>query len=132
MPEKDKISASDFASKIKLKYPEYKDIDDSVLASKMVEKYPEYKDVVYFETLKKKEPTPSVSSNTQLPLPSRVPKETSPYLKGLDFRSVTDAIKADKDKNNSLVGGLYNSLVGVASDLAGGLAYSGGVTDSGI
>jgi hypothetical protein len=92
MPEKDKISASDFAIKIKLKYPEYKDIDDSVLASKMVEKYPEYKDVVYFETLKKKEPTPSVSSNTQLPLPSRVPKETSPVLTDLSFKGVSEAL----------------------------------------
>lgn len=83
----------------------------------------------FYDTyLKKKEPAPSQSLGGELL--SKFTKEKSPYLKGLDFRSVTDAIKADKDKNNSLVGGLYNSLVGVASDLAGGLAYSGGVTVS--
>jgi hypothetical protein len=77
--------------------------------------------------LKKNEPPLSVSSNTQLPLPSRVPKETSPYLKGLDFKSVTDAIKADKQpkKQDSLLGGLYNEAVGGLSSLASGIAYAG-------
>ena len=56
----------------------------------------------------------------QSPLPegksiiTKVPKETSPYLKGLDFNTVTDAIKADKtekDKNNSSIGALYNFAI---------------------
>ena len=42
--------------------------------------------------LKKKEPTPSVYSNTQLPLPSRVPKETSPVLTDLSFKGVSEAL----------------------------------------
>jgi len=48
------------------------------------------------------------------------PKEKpSPYLKGLDFKNVTDAIKADKEpKSNSVIGGIYNTIVGAASDLA--------------
>jgi len=47
----------------------------------------------FYDTyLKKKEPTPSQSSNTQLPLPSRVPKETSPVLTDLSFKGVSEAL----------------------------------------
>lgn len=42
----------EFATKIKEKYPEYKDIDDLVLAQKMVEKYPQYKETITFEEVK--------------------------------------------------------------------------------
>lgn len=42
--------------------------------------------------LKKKEPTPSVYSNTQLPLPSRVPKETSPVLTDLSFKNINQSL----------------------------------------
>lgn len=44
----DRLSYIDFATKIKSKYPEYKDVDDHELATKMVEKYPEYKEQVDF------------------------------------------------------------------------------------
>jgi hypothetical protein len=46
MPEPTKISAVEFAAKIKAKYPEYQDISDVELAQKMVAKYPEYVNVV--------------------------------------------------------------------------------------
>ena len=39
----------EFATKIKEKYPEYKNIDDLTLAQKIVEKYPEYKEKVTFD-----------------------------------------------------------------------------------
>lgn len=39
----------EFATTIKEKYPEYKDVDDLTLAQKIVEKYPEYKEKVTFE-----------------------------------------------------------------------------------
>lgn len=52
MPE-EKVSYTEFATKLKTKYPEYKDIDDRELSMKMVEKYPEYKDVVDFGSEKK-------------------------------------------------------------------------------
>ena len=48
------IDYKEFASTIKTKYPQYKDVDDLELSQKMVEKYPEYKDKVTFEPLKKK------------------------------------------------------------------------------
>jgi hypothetical protein len=49
MPDtQEPISVKEFSSKIKAKYPEYKDVDDNVLAKKIVEKYPEYKDKVSF------------------------------------------------------------------------------------
>jgi hypothetical protein len=40
------LSVQDFSSKIKEKYPEYKDVDDLELTNKIIEKYPEYKDKV--------------------------------------------------------------------------------------
>lgn len=43
------ISVKEFSSKIKAKYPEYKDVEDNVLAKKIVEKYPEYKGKVSFD-----------------------------------------------------------------------------------
>lgn len=42
----------EFATKIKEKYPEYKEVDDLILAQKMVEKYPQYKETITFEEVK--------------------------------------------------------------------------------
>ena len=36
------LTVSEFAARIKAKYPEYKDIDDLELSRKIVDKYPEY------------------------------------------------------------------------------------------
>lgn len=55
MPEP-KLSISEFAAKVKSKYPEYKDVDDSLLVSKMIEKYPVYANRVDIG-VKKKEPS---------------------------------------------------------------------------
>lgn len=44
----DKISPSQFAAKIKQKYPTYNGMDDSTLVAKVVEKYPQYKDSIDF------------------------------------------------------------------------------------
>jgi hypothetical protein len=49
MPE-DKISIDKFASQIKEKYPQYKDIENTKLANAIIEKYPTYKDKVDFGT----------------------------------------------------------------------------------
>ena len=51
------LTVSEFAAKIKAKYPEYKDIDDLELSRKIVGKYPEYESLVVFEDSKKKEET---------------------------------------------------------------------------
>jgi len=57
------LDYTEFAKKIKSKYPEYSDVDDLELSKKMIEKYPEYKNEVSFESaLKKKE----VSQSTQV------------------------------------------------------------------
>ena len=45
-PKPKKLSVKDFATKIKQKYPDYKDIDDKVLTDKIIAKYPVYKDQV--------------------------------------------------------------------------------------
>src|SRR3990167_1222156 len=46
-----KLTISEFATKIKDKYPQYKDIDDSTLTEKILAKYPQYREQV---ELKKK------------------------------------------------------------------------------
>jgi hypothetical protein len=40
------LSITEFASKIKAKYPDYSDMDDTVLVNKIIDKYPEYKSTV--------------------------------------------------------------------------------------
>ena len=62
-------------------------------------------------------------TNENIPIVQNVPKETSPYLKGLDFKTITDAIKADKsqqEQQNSTIGALYNSVVGGVKEAATG------------
>lgn len=56
-----KLTPSQFAQKVKSKYPQYQNIKDDELVSKMIEKYPSYKDQIDF-TVKKKD-TASVSSD---------------------------------------------------------------------
>lgn len=117
------ISYKDFAKKIKAKYPDYKDIDDLTLSQKMVEKYPEYKGQVFFEEVKKKEPT--ASSATQLPSP-KIESMAAPALQfGASLEksikpSIREAALADKKKNESYLGALWNNAVGSVSRLAKG------------
>jgi hypothetical protein len=90
MPDQDKISVSDFASKIKSKYPEYKDIDDSTLTAKMLEKYPEYKETVSIE-----EPVKKKESTTSTPTLSPFGEE---LRKGLSTRAVSESTKVKPDQ----------------------------------
>ena len=64
----DKIySVEEFASEIKKKYNQYKDVDDSTLVAKIIEKYPQYKDRVDMNKKKVEtvvNPGPSQSSGT--------------------------------------------------------------------
>lgn len=118
------ISYKDFAKKIKAKYPDYKDIDDLTLSQKMVEKYPEYKGQVFFEEVKKKEPT--ASSATQLQSP-KIESMAAPALQfGASLEksikpSIREAALADKKNNQSYLGALWNNAVGSASRLARGV-----------
>lgn len=57
------ITPQEFSSKIKAKYPQYKDIDDVSLAKKMVEKYPEYSGQVDFGLKKKDGSQPTYRKN---------------------------------------------------------------------
>jgi hypothetical protein len=41
------MNYDEFATKVKDKYPQYKDMDNKVLAQKLVAKYPQYKDVTF-------------------------------------------------------------------------------------
>lgn len=44
------MNYTQFAQRIKNKYPQYKDIDDLELANKVISKYPQYQQVVEFDT----------------------------------------------------------------------------------
>jgi hypothetical protein len=84
MEEKDTLlTVDEFATKIKEKYPEYKDVDNLTLANKIVEKYPEYKSKVSFEgtpEVKKKDSTQPVQ--TQPVQTQEAPTQAAP-LPGL-------------------------------------------------
>ena len=79
------------------------------------------------DVLKKKEniSLPSPSSATQLPsvlqegqklISGEVIKEKRPY-------SIGEGVKKDKEKENSILAGLYNTMVGSVSRIGGGLSY---------
>ena len=82
MEEKDTLlTVDEFATKIKEKYPEYKDVDNLTLANKIVEKYPEYKSKVSFEgtpEVKKKDSTQPVQ--TQPVQTQESPTQEGPLL----------------------------------------------------
>jgi hypothetical protein len=61
----EQVTPQEFSKKVKLKYPQYKDVDDVVLAKKMIEKYPEYADKVNF-AVKKKGSTDGTQANQAL------------------------------------------------------------------
>lgn len=70
------VTPQEFSSKIKAKYPQYKDIDDISLAKKMVEKYPEYSGQVDFG-LKKKDESNSTYRKNLLELVSKPKKKVT-------------------------------------------------------
>jgi hypothetical protein len=82
------VTPQEFSSKIKAKYPQYKDIDDVSLAKKMVEKYPEYSGQVDFGLKKKEEPKSTYRKNL-LELASKPKKQST--------LSVTEPQKKDSE-----------------------------------
>lgn len=113
MPEKP-LSVSEFAAKIKAKYPEYKDVDDIKLTDAIIKKYPTYKDKVQFDGVKKKTQekpsfqsfTPSFSSpiaSPRIPTVLKTDKAKQDYQTEVDkqnqkeddlLKSVKNATKA--------------------------------------
>ena len=107
-----KLSVGEFASKIKSKYPEYKDVDDNELTSKMLSKFPVYKDQVDFIE-KKNDGQPSKiggqepKTNGTPPSPSKLPSQfqedkskTKEQIAKEDFESnlpfLTEKIKVNQ------------------------------------
>jgi hypothetical protein len=92
------ITPQEFSSKIKDKYPQYKDIDDVSLAKKMVEKYPEYSGQVDFGLKKKEEPKSTYRKNL-LELASKPKKQstllgTEPQKKTSESESLNGTTKS--------------------------------------
>lgn len=57
-----KLTPTQFAQRVKSKYPQYQNINDDELVNKMIEKYPSYRDQIDF-SIKKKEVSKSTSTN---------------------------------------------------------------------
>lgn len=92
------LSVKDFASKIKEKYPAYKDVPDVELAKKIVEKHPEYKDQVDFES-------------------SQVQNQSG----GINLGGALNTFKSGVEKAQAASGDfLKGQLQGAASTVAGG------------
>ena len=53
------MNYNEFSERVKVKYPEYKDIDNKELAEKIIAKYPEYENVVTFDDIKNITPSSS-------------------------------------------------------------------------
>lgn len=72
------MNYTEFAQKIKTKYPEYQEMDDLELSQKVVSKYPEYKDTVDFNE------TAEQPTETTKPIPADIGLSQS-FAKGLTF-----------------------------------------------
>lgn len=99
MPEK--IKPSEFAAKIKQKYPSYRSIDDSSLVAKIVEKYPYYKETIDFSATEKPAAAPVA------------PKEEVPAI---DTEAAKRAQQVPSFKAYSAAMGVPVSDVGAARD----------------
>lgn len=80
----------EFSTKIKEKYPQYKNIDDITLAQKMIEKYPQYKEQVTFDEIKQEPKTEKKGIDLT---PSGIAKQGGSALSALietPFRMVKD------------------------------------------
>jgi hypothetical protein len=109
----DKISPSQFAEKIKAKYPEYNSYEDSKLVDAILKKYPEYGEQIDF--------------NLSKPLPSRAPmastglptfQEQQATLQQVQSK-YDKAVQDDRNKAGKLAATVYNGLVGSLESLAG-------------
>lgn len=78
MPDK-KLPISEFAAKLKVKYPQYRNLDDTDLVTRITERYPQYKNAVDLSGLsKKKEVSEPVSTSGGTLGTSEVPSEEKP------------------------------------------------------
>ena len=68
MPDNIKLSVSEFAAKIKSKYPEYNSLEDSDLAKRIIAKYPEYADKVNMGDNKPVTPAVAPTVNAEQPV----------------------------------------------------------------
>lgn len=97
-----KISVSDFAAKIKQKYPQYQNTDDATLVSKIVAKYPQYADKVDMNNT-------SGSSSTSDTQDSEQPKTLGEKALGV-VGSLTGTEQAGEDIGGALAAGSNQKL----------------------
>jgi hypothetical protein len=108
-----KLSVSDFASKIKAKYPAYAGVDDKTLTEKMLAKYPEYASKVDMSipTTSTIIPTPDTQQKEE---PGIISQSASQFSKG--FKQIKEGAKS-----NDVGEGLLDISKGVLNEAAGGL-----------
>lgn len=116
----DKISPSQFAARVKEKYPEYKSYDDSTLVDAMLKKYPEYRESIDFgsttpmlaQTPKKQEGLPTFQQQ----------QETLQQVQSKYDKAVQD----DRSRIGKFAATWYNGLVSSAESLGGYFAELAG------
>jgi hypothetical protein len=98
MPDK-KLPISEFAAKLKVKYPEYKDFNDTDLVIRVTTKYPQYKDVVDLSGLSKKKEVsePSLPTGGKVGI-SEAPSEEGGAISKAISKGIATALQQPKVK----------------------------------
>lgn len=91
LPEKG-ITPSEFAKKIKEKYPQYENVEDTDLVNKMIEKYPEYKSQITFQTPDKPKEVKTEVENGESP--STSVKDNSSSEESVEIMNNVDFIES--------------------------------------
>jgi hypothetical protein len=128
----DKVSPSQFAAKIKEKYPEYSSIDDSTLVDAILKKYPDYRSAIDFgpekpilsQGPKRQEGLPTFQQQQQTLQQAQAAKQ-EPVLKPIETK-YDKAVQDDRSKSGKLLSTVYNGLIEAGESLAGFFAELGG------
>lgn len=116
MPQsQDLLTPTEFAQRIKAKYPDYKDVPDDVLAAKMLEKYPEYRDRVVTPDFRIQNLPVDIQEEFTRTMADG-PNSVSPFIENL---------KALGKMLPSILGGIGGMAGGVPGAAAGGAAGAG-------
>lgn len=110
----DRISPSEFALKIKSKYPSYKDIDDSTLVSKILQKYPSYKESIDFNKAQNQPITKDLPTEKPFSLAEGYKPQFEMFpeaQKKMPKTPMAQAIEKDKEDNSTFLGAIADNVL---------------------
>ncbi|HAQ18422.1 MAG TPA: hypothetical protein DCR40_04210 [Prolixibacteraceae bacterium] len=114
------VNFQEFSSRVKAKYPDYKDVDDLTLAKKMVEKYPEYRDQVSFDQIQPETEQPLTFM--QIELRQKFPENyTEEKNQVVAQNTTTEQPKTKEDSGfwSTWLGDAMQGFAGTSVDIAG-------------